>query len=206
MRLLTALNLILATAGYNQVNSILDPHPFIPACLAQLEVISTNEQQRGWWFNREKLTLLPSSIDNAVYLPGDFINVWVNTCNRKWMGMRLVERGDRLYNTNGGTYSIGVPVDVVIVRQVPFEELPEVAAQHIAAVARLWAQTTYDGDGAKANAIAASMVFGVQGTLSRLNAEEVRNTPLNIFDITRGTLGAAHIANTLPTGGGQFYQ
>ncbi len=186
MRILTALNLMMATAGYGPVNSAIDSHPFLPACLANLDALSANEQQRGWWFNREVVTLLPSAIDNAVYIPADCLNVWVATQDRMWMGMKLVQRGDRLYNTHGGTYVIGAPVDVVLVRQVPFEQLPESMAQHIAAVARLWVQSTYDGDTTKASMIASSSVYGASGTLARVNAEEIRNTPLNIHDITAG--------------------
>ena len=122
MLILTVLNDMLGTMGEAPLNSIDDPHPYRAAGVSILNRVNREFQARGWWFNREALTLEPSGLDSSIYLPGDTINV-------------------RTENANFDTEQ-----DVTLIRLVPFEECPELYAAYAAAEAVLRFQKRYDGD------------------------------------------------------------
>ena len=139
---LTVINSMLGTMGEAPLNAIDDPHPYRGACVSILSTVNREFQARGWWFNREQLTLQPGALDSAIYLPGDTINV--RTENRNY-----VQRYRRLYNLDGGTYTFTEAQDVILIRLVPFEECPELFAAYVAAEAVIRFQKRYDGDSQK---------------------------------------------------------
>jgi hypothetical protein len=137
------------------------------ACLSALDQSDVEVQSRGWWFNEETVTLQPSALDSRIYLPGDTASV-----SGDIVGNGIVQRGNRLYDLKNGTDLFTEEVTVTLRRQVPFEELPEQAANWIAAEAVYWFQTTYDGDEAKTRRLdairqAARMMFKAEDTTQR---------------------------------------
>jgi len=142
MLVLTVINNMLGTMGEAPLNAIDDPHPYRAACVSILNTVNREFQARGWWFNREELTIEPGALDGGLYLPGDAISVRTEDRN-------IVQRYRRLYNLDGGTYVFTESQDVVILRLVPFEHTPELYAGYAAAEATLRFQKRYDGDSQK---------------------------------------------------------
>jgi hypothetical protein len=164
---LTVVNRMLATLGQAPLNSLSSNSRWLGACLSALDQSDVEVQSRGWWFNEETVTLQPSALDSRIYLPGDTASV-----SGDIVGNGIVQRGNRLYDLKNGTDLFTQEVTVTLRRQVPFEELPEQAANWIAAEAVYWFQTTYDGDEAKTRRLdairqAARMMFKAEDTTQR---------------------------------------
>lgn len=171
MLTLTVINNMLGTMGEAPLNAVDDPHPYRAACVSILNTVNREFQARGWWFNRESLTLVPGALDSCIYLPGDAINV--RTENRNY-----VQRYRRLYNLDGGTYVFTEAQDVTLVRLIPFEETPELYAAYCAAEATLRFQKRYDGDSAKTRDLNREQ----QEARIAANAEETRSVQANLIE------------------------
>lgn len=183
MKTLDVLNECLGTMGERPLNSIVDPHSFRGAVLATLDRLSRQVQAAGWWFNREPISLAPSALDSGIYLPGDTLEVRVyREAFTNKPTRQVVLRGNRLYDLDKGSYTFTEPVDVEIVRLIPFEQLPEIAAAHIGTMA-LWAyQTSYDGDQAKSREIKDRIYNASTGTLQAINSIETRQRQVNMIE------------------------
>lgn len=168
MQILTVVNRMLATMGELPLASLTDNHALLSTAQDKLEQVSREVQSDGWWFNMEELRFTPSPIDSNIYLPNDALEVRTEQYN-------LVKRGQRIYNLQGGTYVFPTYLDVILLREVGFEDLPEVAAGYIAARAVLGFQTDYDGDVAKARTLAED----VRLNLIQINAANTRNRKVN---------------------------
>jgi len=143
MQTLTVVNRMLATLGEAPLNALTEPHTFRGACTSRLDTRSSVVQAQGWWFNREQLVIQPSLLDGKLYLPGDIISVIVKD------NPQIVQRGQTLYDALNGTNVFTSEVTTFVLRKLAFEEIPEVAADFIAASAVLQFQTDFDGDSNK---------------------------------------------------------
>lgn len=171
MLTLTVVNNMLGTMGEAPLNAIDDAHPYRGACVSILSTVNREFQARGWWFNREQLTLEPSALDGSLYLPGDAISVRTEDRN-------YVQRYRRLYNLDGGTYVFTASEDVEIVRLVPFEETPELYAAYCAAEATQRFQKRYDGDSAKTRELGRELADARIAAVS----EETRQVQANLIE------------------------
>lgn len=171
MQTLTVINDCLGTMGELPLNAVDDPHPYRGACVSFLTKANRELQARGWTFNREQLTLQPSAIDSGIYLPGDTINVRASVAT-------YVQRGRRLYDTSKGSYVFTKDVDVVLVRLVPFEDLPELFAAYVAAETVLRFQNRYDGDSTKTRRLEDER----DAARREAGAEETRQVQANLID------------------------
>jgi hypothetical protein len=181
MQTLDVVNAMLGTMGEAPLNSLEDAHALRGSCMRVLNSVNRRIQGRGWWFNREYLTLSPGVVDSSIYLPGDTINVRADRMYLRAEDAVVGQRASRLYNMDGGTYVFDHALDVELVRLVPFDSLPELAAAHIGAQAVLEFQTSYDGDSTKTRQLAL-VVQDIQqntGTRLDLNAEETRQSKAN---------------------------
>ena len=172
MLTLTVVNRMLSTLGEAPLNALTDPHTFRSAALAKLETRDASVQARGWWFNRELLTLAPNIGDSKIYLPGDVTNVMVPG------RLDIVQRGRVLYNTVEGTNLFTDSVDAVIIRRIPFEDLPDLVAEYIASAAVLEFQTDFDGDSNKMRTL---QVLATDAT-REFNAEATRQARYNSLE------------------------
>lgn len=172
MQTLAVVNRMLATLGEAPLNALTDPHTFRGACIARLTTRSTLVQAQGCWFNRELLTLSPNVGDNKIYLPGDVTNVIIPG------RLDLVQRGRFLYDTVNGTNQFTESVDAQIIRELAFEELPEVVAEYIAAYATLYFQTDFDGDSNKMQKL--QLIFNEAS--KNFHAEATRQTRYNMIE------------------------
>lgn len=171
MLILTVVNDMLGTMGEAPLNAIDDPHPYRAAGISILTRVNREFQARGYWFNREALTLQPGGLDSCIYLPGDTINV--RTDNRNY-----VQRYRRLYNLDGGTYVFDKALDVTLLRLVPFEQTPELFAAFVAAEAVLRFQKRYDGDSQKTSDLRKEFIAAQIAA----NAEETRQVQANLIE------------------------
>jgi len=138
MQTLTVVNRCLATLGEKALASLEEPHPFKGDALSCLSNKNKAIQARGWWFNQETLTLNPM-VNGRIALAGDFINVRTYDPN-------IVERNHYLYDSLNGTDIFTNSVKVQVIRLIPFDALPELAASYISAAAVLAFQVDFDGD------------------------------------------------------------
>lgn len=188
---LQVLNDMLGTLGESPLNAIDEDHPYVASGLRKLDVASWREQAKGWWFNREEITLGPDA-DGFIITPMDALSVdpIIPTNN-------FVMRGRRLYNPKTSTYVFapGTEFKCLLIRNIPFEDLPPNAASYIGAFAVLDFQVEYDSDKAKTEKLTAAR----NAAFVQLNKEHIRNTNANL--LTKGS--TAERINSLgqgPTG------
>lgn len=169
MQTLDVVNECLGTMGETPLNTLSEPHEFKSAALQFLKKFSATCQAKGWWFNRETLTLPVDARTGKIYIPGDALSV-------RTTDKAIVARGRVLYDTSRGTNVFTSAEDVVIIRQVPFDELPESVAAYIAAQTVHRFQSLYDGDSTKTRELS----LQVAQTLMEANTEEIRNVGANM--------------------------
>jgi len=181
---LDVVNQCLASMGETPVNAIDADHPYIVAALAKLKTASTVEQARGWWFNTDLVPLRPDVLTHFIYVPDDAINV-----NPNDTGSAYVIRGRRLYDRYTSTYEFAGNVQVELVREIPFADLPMLAGHVIAARAVLDFQSAFDGDADKYNKLGAAY----QQIFNTLRAEHIRQVKANMFNNPAVQLQMRHI-------------
>lgn len=168
---LNVVNACLKTMGETPLNSVDADHPFVQAALDTLQQANTLEQQVGWWFNSDFPTLQPDAHTGFVYLPTDTLNVEVEK-------VQYVQRGNRLFDTWNNTFNIAEPVVTRIIREIPFEDLPENVRVMISLRTQLDFQSAYDGDEAKYQKLYAA--YGQ--AYSRVRRMHIRNQRPNMFN------------------------
>ncbi|WCA46232.1 tail tubular protein A [Caulobacter phage DCM] len=176
MAFLTTLDVInaqLATLGETPLNDVEEDHPFVAAGLLALRTISNREQAKGWWYNKEVVTLNPDASTGALALPEDAISVDpVDPANH------FVQRGRRLYNPLTQSYVFTQSIRVKLTRRLEFEDLPPSAADYIALSAIVDFANNYDADQQKLQRISIER----KDALITLNAEHIRNCNVNFLD------------------------
>lgn len=138
---LDVINQCIATQGEAPLNSIDSDHPYVPPALQSIETALTLELGKGWYFNEDEFTLQPET-DGTIFVPKDTITAI--PLDPRCTG--IVQRGRRLYDRYNGTYNIGAPVMVRLTVEVPFDDLPMLWNQFVAARAVLDFQGKYDAD------------------------------------------------------------
>ena len=169
---LDVVNQCLASMGETPLNSIDTDHPFVAAALLKMKTTNTQEQAKGWWFNTDTVVLQPDPNTYFIYVPADAINV-----NPDDAGNAFVIRGRRLYNRATSSYEFHSAVQVTLVREIPFEDLPMLANHMIAARTVLDFQNDYDGDADKYNKLGAAY----QQVFTTLRAEHIRQVKANML-------------------------
>ena len=180
---LDVINECLSTMGESPLNTLLEPHEFKGSAQKTLSRANKRVQATGWWFNTEAQTFSPSPLNGFIQLPGDCLK-WqsgtrsadklVRSQAKPW----LVERGNRLYDTRNSTYVITEDVTGELVREIPFEELPNVMNEYIAAEAVLKFQSNFDADNSKRQELTQAW------SLCRIEAksENIRQLGINLLN------------------------
>lgn len=169
---LDVINECLASQGETPLNSLDDEHPYVSSARRMLRVANGREQAKGWWFNREYITITPDPATNYVYVPADAISIDPVS---QWT--HLVQRGRRLFDPRGAGYAIGKSVSVVIIRLIPFEELPLQAQAYISLCAQRDYQRSFDADRMKVEQI----LMDLKDAYADLRAEDIRNAGVNLL-------------------------
>lgn len=167
MRVIDVVNDMLGTMGEAPLNSLSDAHSFKGAAQRVLNRENRTIQSNGWWYNREVFTGTPELNTGKIYLPTDTIGIRGN----------YIQRGRVLYDPVEGTDVFTSPQTVVLIRLIQFEDLPEIAASHIASAAVARFQSDYDGDSTK------SRELGMLAAANAANAqaEETRQVRANLI-------------------------
>lgn len=181
--ILDVVNECLATLGETPLNTLNEPHEFKSSAQRKLTRIMAKTQARSWWFNVEAITLNPAPLTGFVTLPGDCLK-WQSGVRSKDLMVRsqakpwLVQRGLRLYDTRNRTYTITESVTGEITRLIPFDELPQVINDLIAAETVLAFQSDYDADNNKRQELKENLKY----CLIEANSENIRQLAVNMLD------------------------
>lgn len=133
--LLQAVNELLKAIRVAPAVSLLETDMNEDAAAARqaLDTASIEVQQRGWEFNTERDATLDLDLSGNCYLPSNTLKVVSAYCAS---GDRLVQRGQRLYNTKKRTFNLtGQTVKVDIVLALVFEDLTSTARSYVTGVA-----------------------------------------------------------------------
>ena len=127
---LEAVNVMLTSIGEAPVNSLISGLEDAELAETILESVNKETQSKGWIFNTDlKVTLSPNT-DNQIVLPTNYLRVDTRTTLRS-NTKDIVERGRKLYDRIGNTFTFtdNVIVDAVIL--LDFTDIPEVARRYI---------------------------------------------------------------------------
>lgn len=180
---LDVVNECLASMGEAPLNTLSEPHEFKGSALKALSKANKRIQSAGWWCNLEAATLSPAPITGHITLPGDCLK-WQSNVRTSDQLVRqqpkpwLVQRGSRLYDTRTRGFEITEEVTGELVREVPFEELPPVLNDYIAAEAVLKFQSNFDADNNKRQELAQAWSL----CRNAANAENTRQLGINMIN------------------------
>lgn len=126
---LDAVNDLLSAIGENAANSLENTSGNLDFALAlkTVERIDSMVQEEGWNYNKETMTLIPDN-EGFIYLPVNCLKI--DTCGKDYF-RRVVARGTRMYDKEKNTFQIGNSIEVEIILQLDFEELPAAARRYI---------------------------------------------------------------------------
>jgi len=127
---LDAVNILLENDGEAPVAS-LDEDGFADVGKAQrvLREVSRTVQTDGWAFNTDFDRKFTPNVDNEISLPSD--TLYVRTAYTS-AGLRLVERGRKLYNLDTNSYTFSQPVYLDICQMLDYGALPAAARHYVA--------------------------------------------------------------------------
>lgn len=171
---LEVVNACIATMGEAPLQAINDDHVYKQAALNYLHSSNAATQKRPWWFNTEYHNLLPDATSKYVYVPQDVIHV--SRLSRSQAP--FAQRGRRLFNSTTNTYEWDQPVACLLVRLLPFEDLPFYAQDSVSFDAILRFQREYDGDNTRFQQLDADR----RRALIELNAQHIREKKFNLLD------------------------
>ena len=119
MELLKAVNMILPYFGENTITKIDYKHPTVVLIMDVLEDMQKTLLSKGWWFNTSYVKLYPSS-EGELDAPDNALSI-VNMSTSDVLSIR----DQRVFNVTNRTYKFTEPVEVRIIDNMKFEELPE---------------------------------------------------------------------------------
>lgn len=177
MQTIDAINEMIGYVGESAIDatdSDYASHPLYESALRILTNTSRYVQSKGWWFNTRETTLVPAS--GTIALDSD---VYLSVAAKNLYREQYAVRDDKLYDMTNGTFTITSNVQVVIRELVPFEDLPETAAQYVMLAAAVRFVKTYDGDRSKLTEVKedAAMAY------IPFHADHIRNSHVNLFQL-----------------------
>ena len=127
---LEAVNILLKAIGEAAVSDLTDTagSADVEAAFTTLQEVNRSVQMEGWTFNTEEEYLIAPDVDGHLILPAGTLKVDTTGVDRS---VRLVMRGNRLYDRRNRTYVFDRAYRVNLVVLLPFEDLPEVARNYI---------------------------------------------------------------------------
>lgn len=180
---LDVVNDALGTMGELPINSLPTKHPYGSVAANMLARVCADMQRGGYWFNTERLRLVPSQI-GELYVPNDAVACWpVGAESGQW-----TQRGNRMYHLNKQTYLTNTALDVIIVRALDFEVLPSVMQEVVAWETIRRFCLNYDADTQKVQQAIASL----NAAKMSLNAETTRNAKVNLFNASTADFRAGN--------------
>lgn len=180
---LEIINAMLAVNGEAPVSSVTSTDPAAIQAGNLLTRVDRKVQARGWFFNKEDMTLSPN-LAGEVICPANALSVDpVDTRSQ------YVKRGTRLYDRENNTYTISTDVICTVVLLLDIDELPESAASYIEAKATREHYRNEDGDIQTVR----DLKDDEAEAYAFLQREQLANEDVNI---RRSPLGLKLLANT----------
>lgn len=172
---LDVINEMLASLSESPLNTLDEAHPLVAAGLRMLRIVNTREQSKGWWFNKELVTLPPDE-KGYIYTPDDTLRIDPTNTT-----LNYVQRGRRLYKSfapaTTDSFKFDQPVTCWLVREVPFDDLPASAQLAVSYAAQVDFMRAYDADPLK---LKLAISFK-SDALIQLNAEHISATNANML-------------------------
>lgn len=167
---LDIINAMLGVNGESPVSSADSNDPAAIQASNALTRVDKKVQARGWYFNKEDITLSPN-LTGEVILPQNTLSADpVDTRSQ------YVKRGTRLYDRENNTYNIDADVECTLVLQLEIDELPEAAAAYIMDKAVKEYYEDDDGDDSKAK----KLQNRESESFAYLQREQLANEDVNI--------------------------
>lgn len=165
MNKLDVINSMLASMGQAPINSLTEENTFRDTGLKRLDLCQRRILSRGFWFNEETRTLTPDAY-GIITTPNDMLEL------RNKVGARTLysKRGDKIYNRSQATYLFDGSIEVPMVVNLDFDDLPILAAEYISAVVVHEFQTDFDADPQKMRELDRRK----REAWAAFNAEEIR--------------------------------
>ena len=134
---LEAVNIMLSTVGESPVNSLSSGLVEAEMSLMILKSTSKAVQAKGWTFNEELAVRYLPNTSQEILLPQNILRADATighkpeNTDKNGKPWDLVQRGQKMYDRRNHTYKIGKTVELDVVIELPFEELPEVARRFV---------------------------------------------------------------------------
>lgn len=119
-------NACLGIIGESPVSSVLVANPAVKTILQILRSTNRLNQSKGYWFNTERNTLQPDAINGRIVLPNSTLKAKPTDPFSK-----LIHRGQYLYDTEKSTNRLQRPIELDIVYQLPYDELPVIFYENL---------------------------------------------------------------------------
>lgn len=130
MDMLEAVNTVLPYMGEHVVTRIEGAkHPSVDLIQAAIKRQQQTLLTTGWWFNELDLKLFPN--------PQGFIDVPENTLEAYGKNIKVAVMGERFFNLEEGSRYFTKPLEVKVIQDWRFEDLPVTAALHITYMAAI---------------------------------------------------------------------
>ena len=176
------INHMLRTLGEGGVSNDQSLHPTVQLCNNTLDIVNSEVQGRGWWFNKEyNLVLVPDNRGEVV-VPTEALDM--NIYGVQNLGpadkIKLVRRANRIYDTVNHTYTLhrNITVDITILMDI--DDIPSVAQTYIQHKAAETVFLDEDGDVQKMQKLEQRTTFAWQA----LQAAQLKNLATNALDRT----------------------
>ena len=187
---LDVINDCLATLGESPLVEIDEDHPFVAGIRRAFANQSEAVQAETWWFNKELITLIPDASSKFIYVPQDTIRCdpVIDTYGT-YNSLPIVQRGRRLYDTDKNSYEFDKNIDCILIRNIPFTDLPPSAQRFISLATALKFQQNYDADPQRTN----QLMMEYNKSRADLNAENIRNLKPNFLHKTSNQIKMSRI-------------
>lgn len=195
---LDVVNLCLGTMGELAINSLENSrNPIVTNARTAFKNAVIEEQSPGWWFNSELVWLHPQlgtdlALGGNYQPPTDCLSLYSkDDFNPQWLTIRQ----RKLYDTGNAEFLVGTnPIQVKIIRLIPFDDLPYAAQRLVRdATARLF-QVNYDGDELKIN----EATNQYTSSYAMCMADHIRSVKANMLN--KGSYGEAMVRSRIPYG------
>lgn len=135
MKLLNMVNLVMPKLGERPVTSLEQRHPTLAILLPIIDQNRISALIKGWWFNEYTYTAMPD-LNGIINIGSDTLSFVPLQSDE------AVQRGTRLFNPVTLDYVFTQGVKGRVTQDVPFDDLPESAAQYVFYSALIEAYTT----------------------------------------------------------------
>ena len=174
---LDAVNVMLTSIGESPVNTLGSGLQEAEIAEVVPDNVSRDVQSAGWHFNTEIRYTLNRNVVNEINLPANAIKVDKTSLLRDYE-LDVVERGRKLYDRIGNTYTFDKDIEVNMVVLLSFDELPEVARRYITLrAARTFQQRILGND-----TLSQMLAMDEQQAFLSLREAEAEVSDYNIFD------------------------